>query len=141
MRKKYARKPPPRRSNCSISYALDYLGDRWTLLVLRDLLFRGKRHFRDFLSSDEKIATNILSSRLKALEAAGMVVRQPDPASARSVLYQPTEKAADLIPALLELTRWSGKYDPQSALPPQFARRITRDRDGLIAEIRTALGK
>lgn len=135
------KKLPPRRSSCSISYALDYLGDRWTLLVLRDLLFRGKRHFRDFLASDEKIATNILSSRLKALETAGMVVRQTDPASARSVIYEPTEKAADLIPALLELTRWSGKYDPQTVLPPPLARRIARDREGLIAEIRTALGK
>ena len=134
-------KLPARRSDCTISYALDHLGDKWTLLVLRDLLFRGKRHFRDFLASDEGIASNILSNRLQRLEAAGMVTRQPDPASARSVIYAPTEKAADLIPALLELTRWSGKYDPHTALTPQLARRIADDRDALVTEIRKTLKK
>lgn len=133
------KKLPARRSNCSISYALDYLGDKWTLLVLRDLLFRGKRHFREFLASDEKIASNILSNRLKRLEASGMVTREADPASARSVVYQPTDKAADLVPALLELTRWSGKYDPHTAVTPALARRIAQDRDALVSEIRHAL--
>jgi DNA-binding HxlR family transcriptional regulator len=133
------RKLPARRSNCTISYALDHLGDKWTLLVLRDLLFRGKRHFRDFLASDEGIASNILSNRLKLLESTGMVTREPDPSSARSVIYAPTEKAADLIPALLELTRWSGKYDPHTGLTPQLARRIATDRDALAAEIRRSI--
>jgi len=133
------KKLPPRRSDCSISYALDYLGDKWTLLVLRDLLFAGKRHFRDFLTSGENIASNILTQRLKRLEAAGMVTRRPDPESRRSVIYEPTEKAADLIPALLELTRWSGKYDPHTRVTPKLARRIAEDRDALAAEIAARL--
>jgi len=133
------KKLPPRRSDCSISYALDYLGDKWTLLVLRDLLFAGKRHFRDFLTSGENIASNILTQRLKRLEAAGMVTRRPDPESRRSVIYEPTEKAADLIPALLELTRWSGKYDPHTRVTPKLARRIAEDRDTLAAEIAARL--
>ncbi|MDR3416372.1 MAG: helix-turn-helix domain-containing protein [Nevskia sp.] len=128
-------KLPPRRSSCSISYALDYLGDKWTLLVLRDLLFQNKRRFGDFLASDEKIASNILTQRLRRLEAAGMVTRQPDPDNRRSVLYAPTRKAADLVPAMLELARWSGKYDPQTRMTPKLARRIAEDRDGLVAEI------
>jgi len=129
------KKPPPRRSDCSISYALDYLGDKWTLLVLRDLLFNGKRHFRDLLASDERIATNILTQRLKQLVAAGMVARLPDPDSRRSVIYQPTGKAVDLIPALLELTRWSGKYDPHTRVTTNLSRRIAEDRDALVAEV------
>ena len=133
------KKLPPRRSDCSISYALDYLGDKWTLLVLRDLLFAGKRHFREFLTSGENIASNILTQRLKRLEAAGMVTRRPDPESRRSVIYEPTEKAADLIPALLELTRWSGKFDPHTRVTPMLARRIAEDRDALAAEITARL--
>jgi DNA-binding HxlR family transcriptional regulator len=127
---------PARRSGCTISYALDYLGDKWTLLVLRDLLFQNKRRFGDFLASAEGIASNILTQRLKRLEAAGMVTRRADPDNGRSVLYEPTRKAADLIPALLELSRWSGKYDPQSLMTPKLARRIAEDREGLVAEIR-----
>jgi DNA-binding HxlR family transcriptional regulator len=132
---------PCRRSGCTISYALDYLGDKWTLLVLRDLLFQRKRRFGDFLASEEGIASNILAQRLKRLEAAEMVTRSPDPENGRSVLYEPTQKAADLIPALLELSRWSGKYDPQTKMTPKLARRIEEDREGLVAEIRGLLGK
>lgn len=126
---------PPRRSGCTISYALDYLGDKWTLLVLRDLLFQRKRRFGDFLASEEGIASNILAQRLKRLEAAAMVTRRPDPENRRSVLYEPTQKAADLIPALLELSRWSGKYDPKTRMTPKMARRLEEDREGLLAEI------
>ena len=126
---------PPRRSDCSISYALDYLGDKWTLLVLRDLLFQGKRHFRDFAASDEKIASNILTARLKLLEEAGMVTRRTDADNRRCVTYSPTDKAIDLIPVLLELTRWSGKYDARSRLTAKLARRIAEDRDSLVTEI------
>lgn len=127
------------RSHCTIAFALDHLGDKWTLLVLRDLLFWNKRHFKDFLSSEEKIASNILSNRLKQLEAAGLITRETDPESARCVVYAPTEKAIDLVPALLELTRWSAKYDSGTQATPQIVRRIATDRDALVTEIRARL--
>ena len=126
---------PDKRSDCSISYALDYLGDRWTLLVLRDLLFQGKRRFGDFATSAEGIASNVLTDRLKSLEAAGMITRSPDPENGRSVLYAPTQKAVDLLPVLLELTRWSARYDPHTRVTPRLAKRIVDDRDNLIEEI------
>ena len=131
------KKTPPRRSDCPISYALDFIGDKWTLLVLRDLMIVRKRHFRDFLASDEKIASNILASRLKLLEAAGLLTRRPDPENARQVIYEPTEKGLDLLPSMLELVRWSAKYDPRTAAPPALVRRIAEDRDAYIAEIRS----
>ena len=131
-------KLPPRRSDCPITFALDLFGDKWTLLVLRDLIIVRKRHFRDFLASDEKIASNILANRLKLLEAAGMLTRRPDPESARQVIYEPTEKGLDLIPSMLELVRWSAKYDPHTAAPPPIVRRIAKDRDGFAAEIRSS---
>ena len=132
------RKLPARRSNCPIAYALDFVGDKWTLIVLRDLIMARKQHFRDLLAGTEGIATNILASRLKLLEAAGLVTRRIDPAQARRVIYEPTEKALDLLPVLIELVRWSTKHDPKSAAPPHFLRRLARDREGLIAELRAA---
>jgi DNA-binding HxlR family transcriptional regulator len=131
---------PPRRSDCPISYALDFVGDKWTLIVLRDLIMVRKRYFQEFLASDEKIASNILASRLKLLECAGLVTRQTDPAHGRRVIYAPTEKALDLLPAMLELVRWGAKYDAKTAAPPQLVRRIAEDRDGFVADIRAPHG-
>jgi len=125
----------PRRSTCPFDYALEVFGDRWTLLVLRDLLFSGKRHFREFCASEEGIATNILTDRLKKLEAWDMVSRSRDPESGRQVIYHLTDKGLALTPAMLEIIRWSAKYDPEGCASTAFIRRIKRDRDGLVAEI------
>ncbi|MGH8482588.1 MAG: winged helix-turn-helix transcriptional regulator [Nevskiaceae bacterium] len=142
MRKKVLGRPlrgrgPTPRSHCPIAYALAFVGDRWTLLVLRDLIMARKRYFQEFLDSDEKIASNILASRLKLLEAAGLATRAPDPASARRTVYTATDKAMDLLPAMLELVRWSAKYDARTLAPPPLVRRIADDRDGFVAEIRS----
>ena len=126
------------RSHCPISYSLDIVGDRWTLLVLRDLIIVGKRYFRDFLASEEGIASNILTARLKLLEACGIVTRRPDPDNARQVIYEPTAKGLDLLPAMLELARWGGTYDAQTLAPKQLLKRIAQDREGVVREIRAA---
>lgn len=128
--------PSRRRSDCPIAFALDLVGDRWTLIVLRDLIMLRKRYFQELLDSDEKIASNILTDRLRLLECAGVVTRATDPEHGRRVLYTPTEKALDLLPVMLELVRWSARYDPQTAAPPQLVRRIAEDREGFIADIR-----
>lgn len=125
------------RSRCPISLSLDILGDKWTLLVLRDLVFTGKRHFRDFLSSPEKIATNILTSRLRTLEATEIIIRHADPRNARQVIYTLTDKGLDLIPVLLDLIVWGDKY-ADSAAPEAFIRRALNDRAKLIAELRAS---
>jgi len=135
------RKDKTRRSGCPISFALDILGDKWTLLVVRDLVFAGKRHFRDFLNSPEGIASNILASRLRSLEARGIVSRRPDPESARKVIYALRPKGIALVPLLLELIRWGAAHDPKTAAPEDFIRRIVRDREGMIAEITAAIEK
>ena len=128
---------PLRRSDCPISYALDFVGDRWTLIVLRDLMIVGKRYFREFLASDEKIASNILASRLKLLEAAGMLTRRRDPGHAKQVIYEPTDKGFDLLPAMLELVRWAARHDPRTGAPPAMLKRIAADRDAMVAELRS----
>jgi DNA-binding HxlR family transcriptional regulator len=124
-----------RRSTCPIDYALEIFGDRWTLLVLRDLLLLGKRHFREFSESPESIATNILADRLKKLEAWDMVSRRRDPDNLRQVTYHLTDKGLALTPVMLEIVRWSAKHDPDTGAPRSFVKRIERDRDGFAAEI------
>jgi DNA-binding HxlR family transcriptional regulator len=127
-----------RRSDCPIARALDFVGDRWTLVVLRDIIMARKRYFQELLAGNEGIASNILASRLKLLEAAKMITRRRDPAQARRVIYEPTEKALDLLPVMIELIRWGMKHDPDATAPAHFVRRLAEDRDGFIADIRAA---
>jgi len=126
------------RSHCPIAYGLDIVGDRWTLLVLRDLIIARKRHFRDLLTSPEAIATNILTDRLKQLEAHGLITRRRDPGNARQLIYAPTAKGLDLLPMMLELARWAASHDPETAAPREFICRVSQQREALIAEIRAA---
>lgn len=134
------RKSSSRRSDCPIAYALDFIGDKWTLLVLRDLIMVRKRHFQELQAGTEGIASNILADRLKRLEAAGMITRRTDPGQGRRAVYVPSAKALDLLPVLVELVRWGTKYYPKSGAPAHLLRRLAEDRDGFIAELRAAHG-
>lgn len=124
-----------RRSDCPISYGLDIFGDRWTLLVLRDLLLKGKRHFREFQSGEEGIATNILADRLKRLEAHGIVERDADPDDRRQVIYRATIKGLSLMPVLVEIAAWGACHDENTGAPEAFRKRFETDREGLIKEL------
>lgn len=110
------------------------LGDRWTLLIVRDLMFRGHRSFKEFLSSDEKIATNILADRLQKLEADGIIEKRPDLEDARRINYALTQKGIDLAPAMIELIVWAARHE-KTAAPAEFIRKMTHDRDNAIAEL------
>jgi DNA-binding HxlR family transcriptional regulator len=124
---------------CPIDYSLDIFGDRWTLLVIRDLLFRGKRHFRDFSESPEGIASNILAARLKKLETSGLISRYPDPDNRRQVVYELTDKGIDLMPVLIEIVLWGAKHQIVTAAPKNALRRMRKDRDGFVRETTAAL--
>lgn len=125
-----------KRSHCPIAFALDIFGDKWSLLLLRDLLFKDKRHYSELLAAEEGISTNILSERLARLEAEGLIAKSQDKTSRRHFIYSPTLKGLDLLPALLEVILWSAKYDPKTAAPPSVMRRIRADRDGFIRELK-----
>jgi DNA-binding HxlR family transcriptional regulator len=106
------------RSPCPIAGALDLLGDRWTLLIVRDLLLYDKRRFADFLSSPERIATNILADRLERLERCGLAERRPSADHAARGEYHPTARGWDLAPVLRELIRWAQRHVPGTAKQP-----------------------
>ena len=128
-----------RRSNSPISFALDLLGDRWTLLIIRDLGLRGKDSFSDFLNAGEGIATNVLSERLSRLDERGLLLRERDPKDGRKFRYQLTETGRDLLPILLELYIWGAKYDSEAEVDETFLREAQEDRSTLIAKLRAQL--
>lgn len=97
------------RSDCPIAQSLDIVGDKWSLLIIRDMAFMGKETYGDFQKSDEKIATNILASRLLSLEENGIITKHPHPESKAKVLYRLTEKGIDLLPVVVELSIWAEK--------------------------------
>lgn len=128
---------------CPVTFALDIFGDKWSLIILRDILFKRKRHYGEFLNSPEKISTNILASRLTKLEAEGVIVKTRDTQNLSRFVYSLTGKGKDLLPLLLEMIEWSVKYDPQpdvpdtiiSGAPDRLLERLREDRDALIVEI------
>lgn len=102
------------RSRCPINLSLEVLGDRWSLLILRDMMFAGKRHFREFLRSEEGISSNILADRIRTLSEEGMVTKAPDPTHKQKAIYSLTEKAIALVPVFVHLGVWGSTYLPAS---------------------------
>lgn len=99
-----------KRSECPISCSLDIFGDKWSLLIIRDMMFFNKSTYGDFLKSAEGIATNILASRLQALEENKLIEKLVHPESKAKVLYKLTQKAIDLLPVIVEIHLWAEKY-------------------------------
>lgn len=108
---------PDRRSTCPIATALELVGDRWTLLVIRDLAFAGKRHFREFLKSEESISSNILADRLNLLVEGGIATKSADPTHAQKAVYSLTQKGIDLLPVLVAMSAWTQKHYPETRRP------------------------
>lgn len=102
------------RSGCPVNLSLEVFGDKWSLLILRDMMFGGKRHFRELLRSEEGISSNILADRLKKLVEEGMITRADDPTHKQKAIYSLTEKAIDLVPVFVYLGVWGSKHLPAS---------------------------
>lgn len=122
-----------RRSDCPIHFALEAVGDRWTLLIVRDLLLKRRSTYTELQNGGEGIATNILASRLEKMSSDGLASRDD------AGRYQLTEKGVALVPILLELIAWGAAHDPNTAASPAYVDRIRDDRAALIAEIHAAL--
>jgi len=124
-----------RRSGCPVSIALEVLGDRWSLLIIRDLMIRGYRTFKEFEASGEGIATNILADRLQRLEQAGIMAREEDENDGRKLNYRLTGKGIDLAPVLLELLIWGARHEKTDA-PCALIEQMVSSRVRLLAEVR-----
>lgn len=123
------------RSGCPVSISLEIVGDRWSLLIVRDMMVRGYRSFKDFQQSGEGIATNVLSDRLRKLQIAGILAAEPEPADGRRVNYRLTEKGIDLAPLVLELLIWGARHESTGA-PCGVIDQLEKHRKQLLAEVR-----
>ena len=139
----------PNSNKCPITFALDIFGDKWSLIILRDILFKGKKYYGEFLGSAEKISTNILASRLLKLESEGLISKIQDPNNLSKYIYQLTGKGKDLLPLMLDMIEWSAKYNPQPEIPSNIINgapsnllsRLREDREALINEILNSLAR
>ncbi len=123
------------RSGCPISFCLEMIGDTWSLLILRDVIYFGKRTYNEFLSSDEGIARNILADRLVRLQAKGLLTRRPHPEDRRKEIYEPTQDGLDLVPILLEMAEWGSKRVSQEDLPHEWLQTVREQRDTIVPRI------
>ena len=124
-----------RRSGCPVSISLERFGDRWSLLIVRDLMVRGLRTFKEFQESGEGIATNILANRLQKLVAAEIITAEVDEMDGRRLNYRLTDKGIDLAPVLLELLIWSSRHE-ETAAPCALITKMANTREQVIAEVR-----
>lgn len=122
------------RSGCPIANILDVLGDRWSLLVIRDIGLHDKTSFRELAEMDEGISTSTLTNRLERLAESGLVTKERTPGGpGRQFRYGLTERGADLLPVLLDIIEWGGKHDPHSKIPSDYLDRVVNDRDAFLA--------
>jgi DNA-binding HxlR family transcriptional regulator len=118
---------PEPRSYCPLNLSLEIFGDTWTLLVLRDMMFAGKRHFRELLQSDEGISSNILAERLARLVEHGMLTKSEDPTHKQKAIYSLTEKAIALLPVLVQIGAWGSRWVPDAKKLDAPARKWLRE--------------
>jgi len=130
-----------RKSDCPIHFALEIFGDAWTLLVIRDLMFKRRTSYTDLLQGGEGIATNVLADRLVRLEEDGIIEKEPGSGRGTGSRYSLTPKGVDLMPVLLEIIAWSAKYDPNTAADPIFVRHLRAGRARVEARLRKRLLK
>jgi len=131
MRKKA---PPERRSGCPLNASVEMLGDRWSLLIIRDMMLRGAHTYKEFLECYEGIATNILADRLRKLAAHGIITAEPDPADGRKLTYLLTAKGIDLAPVLTEMVLWAAAHEDTGN--QALVRQMRDDKRKFLAGIR-----
>ena len=118
---------PEPRSYCPINLSLEIFGDAWTLLVLRDMMFAKKRHFRELLQSDEQISSNILADRLRGLVESGLLTKSDDPTHKQKAIYSLTEKAITLLPIIVQIGAWGSRWVPDAKQLDARSRKMIRE--------------
>jgi DNA-binding HxlR family transcriptional regulator len=130
---------PKWRSGCPLNASVEILGDRWSLLIVRDMMLRGFGSYKEFLGSREGIATNILADRLRKLEAHGIITTERDPSDGRRLIYLLASKGIDLAPVLTEMVLWAAGHEDTGN--QAFVRQIQKDKEQFLAEVRKRWSK
>lgn len=121
---------------CPVRYVSGLLGDKWSILILRDVIFDGKKNYSEF-AKNEGIATNILADRLEKLVESDILTRRTDPENKTKKIYSPTQKGLDLIPVMLEIIKWGGTYDAETTVDQEFLEKVIADREYVEGKIRS----
>jgi len=125
---------PERRSGCPLNASVEILGDRWSLLIIRDMMLRGFRMYKEFLGSYEKIATNILADRLQKLIGHGIITAEGNPSDGRKLIYSLTPKGIALAPVLTEMVLWAAEHEDTGN--QALVQEMKRDKEKFISAIR-----
>ena len=125
---------PKRRSGCPLNASVEMLGDRWSLLIVRDMMLQGARTYKAFLECYEGIATNILADRLRKLAAYGIITTEPDPSDRRKVIYSLTKKGIDLAPVLTEMVLWAAAHEDTGN--KALVKQMRADKESFLAAVR-----
>ena len=123
-----------RRSECPLNASVEMLGDRWSLLIIRDMMLRGFRSYKEFMECYEAIATNILADRLRKLVANGIITTEPDPADGRKLVYSLTSKGIDLAAVLTEMVLWAAAHEDTGN--QALVRQMREDKEKFLAGVR-----
>lgn len=127
------------RSHCPTNFALEHFGDKWSLLIIRDLMFKGKRHYNEFFESGEKVSTSVLGDRLKQLEESGIISKGQDLVKKSRIRYSLTKKGIDMLPFMVDMISWSGEYDNETEAGDVFLAQARDGREFLLKSIREKL--
>jgi len=127
-----------KRSDCPISCSLEVFGDKWSLLIIRDIMLRGKVSYSEFLTSEEKIASNILVNRLNVLETENILLKEVSPLNKSKFVYSLTQKGVDLLPIVIEIMDWGAKYNANCPRK-ELGKKIKKDKAGVIKELSQSL--
>ena len=130
-----------KRSDCPISYSLDLLGDKWTMLILRDMGLNDKHFYKDFLEAGEGVATNVLADRLKMLETYGIIKSEQYQALKTKKYYTLTEKGIELLPVIVDLWAWGAKHDPETTVSKEELHHRLSKKDEIIEHYTVAARK
>lgn len=129
------------RSHCPINYAVEHFGDKWSLLIIRDLMFKEKRHYNEFFESGEKVSTSVLGDRLKQLEESGIISKGVDDIKKSRIKYSLTKKGIAMLPFMVDIIVWSALNDENTEAGSDFINQATKDRDNLLTTIQEKLEK
>lgn len=127
------------RSHCPINYVLEHIGDKWSLLIIRDLMFKDKRHYNEFLEGGERVSTSVLGTRLKQLEEVGLITKGEDEVKKSRIKYSLTQKGIDMLPFMVDMISWSGEHDKETEAGADFLNQAKHHRDELLQSIREKL--
>jgi DNA-binding HxlR family transcriptional regulator len=127
-----------KRSDCPISCSLEVFGDKWSLLIIRDIMLRGKASYSEFLRSEEKIASNVLVNRLSILEAENILLKEVSPLNRSKFIYSLTQKGIDLLPIVIEIMDWGATYNANCPRK-ELGKKIKKDKGRVIKELSLSL--